>query len=91
MGAGGVTCPTPFSMIFNPPPAPPTILSLGCQQYQNIGNARLEGAEFETMYDTGKWYIGLAGSHVRGKNKSDGQPLANVPPDFITTTIEKSG
>ena len=87
MGAGGVTCPTPFSMIFNPPPAPPTILSLGCQQYQNIGNARLEGAEFETMYDTGKWYIGLAGSHVRGKNKSDGQPLANVPPDFITTTI----
>ncbi len=77
-GQGGVVCTTPnFGGGFAP----------GCQQYQNITNARLEGGEFETMYDAGKWFAGLAGSHVRGKNVQTGAPLATIPPDFITTTI----
>lgn len=77
-GQGGVLCTTPnFGGGFAP----------GCQQYQNIANARLEGGEFEFMYDTGKWFAGLAGSHVRGKNVDTNAPLANVPPDFLTTTI----
>lgn len=77
-GQDGTVCTTPnFAGGFAP----------GCTQYQNIGNARLEGGEFETMYDTGKWFIGLAGSRVRGKNKDNGDPLATVPPDFLTTTI----
>jgi hemoglobin/transferrin/lactoferrin receptor protein len=77
-GQGGVVCTTPnFGGGFAP----------GCQQYQNITNARLEGGEFETMYDAGKWFAGLAGSHVRGKTVQTGAPLATIPPDFITTTI----
>jgi hemoglobin/transferrin/lactoferrin receptor protein len=58
-----------------------------CFQYQNIPHAQLEGAEFETMYDAGKWFAGLAGSHVRGKNTDTGAPLDTIPPDFITTTL----
>lgn len=83
-GAGGVSCPTPAG---SPNPVPPFFPFLGCQQYQNIASARLEGGEFETMYDSGKWFAGLAGSHVRGKNIDTNAPLANVPPDFLTTTI----
>jgi hemoglobin/transferrin/lactoferrin receptor protein len=77
VGQGGFPCNNAASM-FGPG---------FCQQYQNIAHARLEGAEFEAKYDTGKWYIGVAGSHVRGKNVDTGAPLAKVPPDFITTTL----
>lgn len=78
VGDGGVVCTTPnFAGGFAP----------GCQQYQNIANARLEGAEFETMYDTGSWFFGLAGSHVRGRNMDAREPLAKIPPDFITATL----
>jgi hemoglobin/transferrin/lactoferrin receptor protein len=77
-GQDGIVCTTPnFGGGFAP----------GCQQYQNVASARLEGAEFETMYDSGTWFAGLAGSHVRGKNVNTGAPLATVPPDFLTTTI----
>jgi len=71
-GQDGMVCLTP---------------GFGCQQYQNIANARIEGAEFETMYDTGKWFAGLSGSHIRGKNVNTNEPLANIPPDFLTTTL----
>jgi hemoglobin/transferrin/lactoferrin receptor protein len=84
VGAGGVACPTPAG---TPNPTPPNIPFFGCEQYQNIANARLQGGEFETMYDSGKWFAGLAGSHVRGKNVDTNAPLANVPPDFLTTTL----
>lgn len=72
VGQGGLICPTP---------------GIGCFQYQNLTNARLEGAEFETMYDTGSWFFGLAGSHVRGRNLDAHAPLAKIAPDFITTTL----
>jgi hemoglobin/transferrin/lactoferrin receptor protein len=83
VGQSGMTCNAPiFLNPFGPPIAPGF-----CEQYQNIANARLEGAEFETMYDAGLWYLGLAGSHVRGTNLNTGQPLAKIPPDSVTTTI----
>lgn len=72
VGQGGLICPTP---------------GIGCFQYQNLTSARLEGAEFETMYDTGSWFFGLAGSHVRGRNLDAHEPLAKIAPDFITTTL----
>ncbi len=53
-GAGGVVCPTPAGPNPNPP-----FFFIGCYQYQNVTSARLEGAEFETMYDTGKWFLGV--------------------------------
>ncbi len=37
-------------------------------QYQNITNARIEGAEFEAQYDAGDWFVGLSGHHLRGEN-----------------------
>jgi hemoglobin/transferrin/lactoferrin receptor protein len=69
--SGGFICTTPV---------------FGCQQYKNIPGARLDGAEFETSYDAGLWFAGLAGSHVSGKNIATGAPLAKIPPDSVTTT-----
>ena len=82
-GQSGMTCNAP---IFNNPFGPPIAPGF-CEQYENVANARLQGGEFETMYDTGIYYVGLAGSHVRGENLDTGQPLAKVPPDLLTTTI----
>jgi hemoglobin/transferrin/lactoferrin receptor protein len=56
-------------------------------QYRNIGNARIEGVELEATYDAGDWFVGLAGSHLRGKNVDTGDPLASIPPDKIVTTL----
>ena len=75
-GDGGVTCVNPVAPPFN-----------FCVQYQNVARARLEGGEFETVYDAGGWFAGLAGSHVRGEDLDTGAPLATVPPDSITTTL----
>jgi hemoglobin/transferrin/lactoferrin receptor protein len=58
-----------------------------CFQYQNTPFARLEGWEFETMYDAGFWFLGVAGSHVRGRNLLTGIPLLKVPPDQYLTTF----
>ena len=85
-GAGGFTCVSGGPFPIPGPPGPPPINGF-CEQFQNIPRARLQGAEFETMYDTGKWFAGLAGSHVRGRNRDTGTPLATIPPDFITTTL----
>jgi hemoglobin/transferrin/lactoferrin receptor protein len=71
-GSGGYVC---------------TVAIYGCQQYENIAAARLEGMEFESSYDAGDWFAGLAGSHVRGHNVQTGAPLGKVPPDSITTTV----
>lgn len=64
--------------------APPTPF---CLQYQNIAQARLEGIEFESVYDSGPWFAGFAASHVRGWNVDTDAPLATVPPDSTTTTV----
>lgn len=80
VGGGGVTC-TNVSLVFGFPSPP------DCEQYQNISNARLTGFEFESMYDAGVWFVGLAGSHVKGKNTETGQPLAKIQPDSLTTTL----
>lgn len=74
-GVGGITCVGA---------APPTPF---CLQYQNIAQARLQGIEFESVYDQGLWFAGLAASHVRGENVQTGAPLATVPPDSMTTTV----
>jgi hemoglobin/transferrin/lactoferrin receptor protein len=64
------------------------LVAFFCEQYQNIPSARLEGMEFESFYDTGQWFAGLAGTHhVRGRDLTNDQPLATIPPDQITTTL----
>ena len=58
-----------------------------CAQYQNVASARIEGFEFESTYDRGDWFLGLAGSKLHGRNLTNGQPLAKVPADMLATTI----
>jgi len=58
-----------------------------CEQYQNIPNARIEGVEFDSTYDAGTWFAGLAASHIRGRNLTNNLPLATIPPDQVTTTL----
>lgn len=56
-------------------------------QYQNIAQARIEGAELEAMYDAGAWFIGLAGQIQRGRNVETGVGLVRVQPNRIVTTV----
>jgi hemoglobin/transferrin/lactoferrin receptor protein len=72
-GAGGQRCRN-FVVFF-------------CEQYQNITKARIEGVEFESNYDAGDWFGGLAGSHIVGKDITNSLPLATIPPDQVTTTL----
>lgn len=56
-------------------------------QYQNIANARIDGVELESTYDSGLWFAGLAGSWMRGINVSTGEHLQSVPGQKIVTTL----
>jgi hypothetical protein len=38
-----------------------------CEQYQNIPTAWIEGVEFESNYDVGSWFAGVAASHLPGE------------------------
>jgi hemoglobin/transferrin/lactoferrin receptor protein len=69
---------------FVPAPCPGTNF---CFQYQNVPSARLEGWEFDTNYDAGSFFLGFAGSHVRGRNLITGVPLLKTPPDQYATTV----
>jgi hemoglobin/transferrin/lactoferrin receptor protein len=63
-------------------PAPPACMqdpAIGgnpCLQYQNIGNARIEGLEFEANYDAGTWFAGVSGQHLRGKSLTNDPVVA---------------
>ncbi len=65
----------------------PTLGGFKFYQYQNVPHAHIEGAEFETMYDAGIWFAGLAGTFQRGINETTNVGLVSVQPRKITTTI----
>ena len=71
-----------FTGPFGACPAPPF-----CQQYQNIAKARIEGVELESTYDAGDWFAGLNAHRLRGKDLTEGDPLAKVPPDMVAATL----
>jgi hemoglobin/transferrin/lactoferrin receptor protein len=75
-GAGGIPCNAA-----GPPGFP------FCIQYQNVEKARLEGAEFEAVYDAGVWFTQLAASHVRGRDLTNDVPLSTVLPDKVAVTV----
>ena len=86
----------PVTFTFCPAPRPgcppvPTVTipinSTSLAQYQNIGNARIEGIEFEGAYDAGDWFVGLQGQHIRGRDVTGNMPLLTVQPDQITSTF----
>ncbi len=75
------------SPLVSPPLFPvPGVLASQFYQYQNIAQARIEGVEAETMYDTGLWYVGVAGHLIRGKNLATNIGLATITPRKVTTT-----
>jgi len=55
-------------------------------QYQNIAKAKIQGFEAETMYDAGRWFLGVAATVQRGRNEVTGIGLYSVQPRKITTT-----
>ncbi len=62
-----------------PPPAPCVPTPLGytdCFQYQNIGNAVIQGIELEANYDAGRWFAGVSGQHLIGQSVSTNPTLA---------------
>jgi hemoglobin/transferrin/lactoferrin receptor protein len=70
------------------PPVPRIpINSFSFSQYQNIGQAQIEGIEFEGTYDAGDWFVGLQGQHIRGRDVTNGLPLLTIQPDQITSTF----
>ena len=77
------TVTVPFTGVPGSPcPSPPF-----CQQYQNVAKARIEGVEFESTYDAGPWFAGLNAHRLRGKDISQGDPLAKVPADMVAATV----
>jgi hemoglobin/transferrin/lactoferrin receptor protein len=56
-------------------------------QYQNVSKARIRGVELESTYDTGDWFAGLNAHRLRGKDLTEGDPLAKVPPDMVAATL----
>jgi hemoglobin/transferrin/lactoferrin receptor protein len=86
--------------VYNPasPGAPPAQcqvsggLAIGgfyydCYQYINVPSARIQGAEFEASYDAGRWFGSLSGQHLRGRDLTDGTPLATIPPDQVSLLL----
>lgn len=58
-----------------------------CYQYQNVAEAQLQGFEFESMYDTGLWFLGFNATVSSGDNQTNGQPLTTVMPNNVATTL----
>ena len=58
----------------------------GHRAHHPDAQARIEGFEWETMYDQGLWYVGLSGHLMRGKNVQTGVGLSTIIPRKVTTT-----
>lgn len=74
------------AVAFGLTPVPPFGSFNKWYQYQNIAQARIEGLEWETMYDAGLWYLGVSGHLMRGKNVQTGAGLSTIIPRKVTTT-----
>lgn len=74
------------AVAFGLTPVPPFGSFNRWYQYQNIAQARIEGVEWETMYDAGLWYLGVSGHLMRGKNVQTGVGLSTIIPRKVTTT-----
>ena len=74
-----------------PPPAPCVPTPLGytdCFQYQNIGNAVIQGIELEAVYDAGRWFAGVSGQHLIGQSVSTNPTLAaGCPPHQLQSAV----
>jgi hemoglobin/transferrin/lactoferrin receptor protein len=85
----------PTTVTFCPAPVPgcppvPTVTipfnSYSLIQYQNIGNARIEGLEAELAYDWVGGFLNVSATHTNGKAE-DGTELSSIPPDRASATL----
>jgi hemoglobin/transferrin/lactoferrin receptor protein len=60
---------------------------VGCIQYQNVPSARIRGAEFESNYDAGDWFLGVAASTQKGQDLTKNVPLVKIYPAQVATTV----
>ncbi|MCC6776989.1 MAG: TonB-dependent hemoglobin/transferrin/lactoferrin family receptor [Hyphomicrobiales bacterium] len=64
------------------------LVAFFCEQYQNIPAARIQGFEFETLYDAGGWFAGLSGTLFQtGRDIANNLPLASIPPDWVAGAV----
>lgn len=83
----------PIQCFDRPPPqnpaqcSPQNFVPFTFLQYQNIANARIEGAEMELNYDWGGGFAILSGTHTQGRDIKTGLELSSIPPDRISGTL----
>jgi outer membrane receptor protein involved in Fe transport len=70
-GQGGVSCDPHFRL----------------HQYQNIPSARIRGAEVESNYDAGSWFLGVAAGTQKGEDLTKNRPLVKIYPAQVATTV----
>jgi hemoglobin/transferrin/lactoferrin receptor protein len=61
-----------------------------CSQYQNFANAKIEGFEFESVYDAGWGFAGLTASIIQGYTVSyegEREDLSTIPSSQVTGQI----
>lgn len=59
----------------------------GVPFYEQVGRARIRGAEVEAAYESDRFYTRLAYSYVDGEDRSTGEALASVPAENAVLTI----
>lgn len=63
----------------------------GYYQYANIARVRIEGIELEADYETGPFFLTLAGQHMTGISLETGDELSRLMPDRLTMTAGHRG
>lgn len=55
--------------------------------YRNISKANVDGFEGSIRYDAPRWFASVAGSAIRGTNKTTNTPIDSIPADKIVPTL----
>jgi outer membrane cobalamin receptor len=58
--------------------------------FRNIGEAALQGVEWENRIQWHDWSASLSISHIQGKNISDGELLSDIPPLQLNSSLKRS-
>jgi hemoglobin/transferrin/lactoferrin receptor protein len=59
-------------------------------QFRNVSQAELRGIELEAKYRIDQYAFGFYGGHIRGENKTQNVPLADVPQNQYSLSFERS-
>jgi hemoglobin/transferrin/lactoferrin receptor protein len=73
-----------FGAAPNCPFVPGPFFPFFCAQYQNVAEARIDGFEFESLYDAGTFFGGFNVTLLDGEDRQTGDLLLSVPPATVT-------